>query len=579
MRKKLLIVITVVLLQICFFCNCNTAPSNSTSISTDPKVIASGEALFNQACSGCHNFRQDGIGPHLRGLTNKVSADWIHRFIADPEQILSSDDERGKQLFARYKTVMPSFNQLTEEEVNSIIAYLHTHQLSAKQVAEERNAILNPIADTIKFSGIVVNLEPLAQLPSSSDSGKKPLARITKVGLQPGSENLFILDLRGRLYMQQGKNFKVYMDMAELKPKFIHKPGLGTGFGSFAFHPAFKKNGLLYTTHTEPAGAARADFSYEDSIKVTLQWVLTEWKIPNPGSDSFSGTARELMRVNMVTGQHGVQEITFNPYSKNSYPDYNHLYIGIGDGASVENGYPFLTQSLQRIWGTVLRINPEGRNSANRQYGIPADNPFAQHTDSKTVREIYAYGFRNPHRITWSKSGNMLVSNIGHGNIESINLILPGQNYGWPIREGRFVVNPSGDLNKVYALPANDSTYKFSYPVVEYDHDEGKAISGGYEYLGNAIPELKGKLLFGDIPLGRLFYVDVNDIKPGKQAEIEEWRISISDTLRTLEQLCSDRRVDLHFGRDSHGELYILTKADGRVYKLQSLRTQSSKSQ
>jgi len=272
----------------------------------------------------------------------------------------------------------------------------------------------------------------------------------------------------------------------------------------------------------------------------------------------------------MVTGIHGVQEITFNPLSKPGDEDYGLLYIGVGDGGSVEEGYPFLAHSNEKIWGTILRIDPMGRNSVNSQYGIPPQNPFAQNQNNKTLEEIYAYGFRNPHRITWSKSGKMLACNIGHGNIESVNLIMPGHDYGWPIREGTFVLNPYGDLNKVYPLPSNDSIYKITYPVAEYDHDEGKAISGGFEYWGTIIPQLKGKYLFGDIPTGRLFYVDMADIKLGKQAPIKEWKISINGSQKTLKELCGTDRVDLHFGRDAKGDLYIMTKADGKVYKLMS---------
>src|SRR5437868_8383289 len=106
-----------------------------------------------------------------------------------------------------------------------------------------------------------------------------------------------------------------------------------------------------------------------------------------------------------------------------------------------------------------------GRNSANGHYGIPPDNPFAHSQNTKELGEIYAYGFRNPHRIAWNKSGKMLVFNIGQANIESVNLILPGHNYGWPTREGNFLFDPNGDLSKVYPLPANDSIYKITYPV------------------------------------------------------------------------------------------------------------------
>ncbi len=181
--------------------------------------------------------------------------------------------------------------------------------------------------------------------------------------------------------------------------------------------------------------------------------------------------------------------------------------------------------------------------------------------------EIYAYGFRNPHRFTWSKNGEMIACNVGHANIESIDLIKAGHDYGWPIREGSFLVNPYGDLKRIYSVPVNDSVYRITYPVAEYDHDEGKAISGGYEYLGT-IPALKGKFLFGDIPTGRLFYINMADIKQGRFATIMEWRVSLNGEVKTLKELCGNDRVDLHFGRDAKGELYIMTKADGKIYKL-----------
>lgn len=299
-----------------------------------------------------------------------------------------------------------------------------------------------------------------------------------------------------------------------------------------------------------------------------MQWVLTEWKVKDPAADSFAGTSRELFRADMVSGIHGVQEITFNPLAKPGDEDYGLLYIGVGDGGSVENGYPFLATDQDKIWGTILRIDPLGRNSINGKYGIPPKNPFVLQQHRQIPGEIFASGFRNPHRITWAKNGDMLVCNIGQHHIESVNLIAPGKDYGWPIREGRFVIDPNGDINNVYPLPADDSIYKITYPVAAFDHDEGVAISGGLEYWGHEIPQLKGKYFFGDIPSGRLFYISTADIQQGKQAAIEEWRISIDGTPTTLKDACKSTRVDLHFGRDAKGELYILTKADGKLYKL-----------
>ncbi|HRI22455.1 MAG TPA: PQQ-dependent sugar dehydrogenase [Panacibacter sp.] len=566
--KKIIVAITAFILLL-HVSSCNTGTGPGNNITSDSATIAAGETSFNQYCSGCHNFRQDAIGPQLSGITTRKSVDWLEHFIKNPQQIISSGDAHAQEVFKKYKVPMPSFDMLNEAQLNGIIAFLNVHKSVTAKVAESKgNALQNPIPEPIKVSNLVVNLRLLTQFPASGDSGKMPLTRITKIGLKPNDANLFVLDLRGKLYKLQNNKPTVYMDMAKLKPKFINQPGLATGFGSFAFHPDFAENGLLYTTHTEPPNSAKADFSYADSIKVTLQWVLTEWKADDPNASTFSGTGRELLRINFVTGIHGVQEITFNPLAKPADEDYGLLYIGVGEGGAVEEGYPFIAHSKENIWGTVLRIDPAGKNSSNGQYGIPPQNPFVRDANSKTLKEIYAYGFRNPHRITWSKAGQMLVSNVGHGNIESLNLILPGLDYGWPIREGSFVVNPYGDLNKIYPLTSNDSIYRITYPVAEYDHDEGKAISGGYEYLGNNIPALQGKFLFGDIPTGRLFYVDMADIKQGRQASIKEWNIAINGKEKTLKVLCGSDRVDLHFGRDAKGELYILTKADGRVYKL-----------
>jgi glucose/arabinose dehydrogenase/cytochrome c2 len=558
--------------------SCNTGTSLKTAdISTDTVIIAKGETSFNKNCGGCHNFKQDGIGPQLGGLTDSVSVEWIQRFVNDPKKVIESGDGRAHELLKKYKITMPSFSNFTKDEINSLIAFLNTHKLPGSKLTKNDSSISNPIPDPIRLSNLTVDLEMVTQIPPSIDSGRIPAARITKLDFEPHTGNTFIVDLRGKLYKLQNNKPTVYMDIAKLKPKFIHEPRVATGFGSFAFHPDFAKNGLLYTTHAEAPGSGKADFRYADSIKVTLQWVLTEWKTATPNATTFSGTSRELFRVNMVTGMHGVQEIAFNPLSKPGNKDYGLLYVCVGDGAAVEEGYPFIAHSTDKVWGTILRLNPAGSNSVNGQYGIPADNPFAGEVSTK-LGEIYAYGFRNPHRISWTKSGQLLACNIGQGNIEAIDLVLPGHDYGWPIREGNFVLNPQGDLNKIYPLAANDSIYKITYPIAAYDHDEGIATCGGLEYWGESIPQLKGKYLFGDIATGRLFYINIADIKLGKMAQVMEWKISIKGISHTLKELCKNDRADLHFGRDATGELYILTKTDGKVYKLTSanLNTQNA---
>lgn len=574
MKKVILILFSSLLIPI-YFLSCNNSNhTDNNGISTDSTSVARGEAIFTKDCSGCHNFRQDGIGPQLAGITADVPVDWIRHFILDSKKMIDSGDTRAVQLYKKHGVAMPSFSTFSEEEVKDIIAFLNIHKKRDRAVLNDSTlALNNPIPDTVGLSHLVVGLKLFTQMPASGTKGKLPLARITKLDYEPKTDNIFILDLRGKLYKMKDNKPVVYMDIAKLKPKFINEPGLGTGFGSFAFHPDFVNNGLLYTTHTEAAGSAKADFSFADTIKVAMQWVLTEWKTKSPDAATFSGTSRELLRVNVPSPIHGFQEVAFNPLAAPDNKDYGMLYLGVGEGGSVDGGYPFLAHSKHKIWGTILRIDPKGNNSANHRYGIPPDNPFVESKDGQVVKEIYAWGFRNPHRITWTKSGDMLVSHIGGANIESIDLIEPGHDYGWPIREGTFVLNPYGNLTRVYSLPANDSSYHITYPVAQYSHNgHAAAIAGGFEYWGNRIPQLKGKFLFGDISSGRLFFIELADIQQGKQSTIKEWRVSVNDVQKTLKQLCGNDRVEVRLGRDAKGELYILTKADGKVYQLVSAK-------
>ncbi|MDH5604091.1 MAG: cytochrome C, partial [Cyclobacteriaceae bacterium] len=143
-----------------------------------------------------------------------------------------------------------------------------------------------------------------------------------------------------------------------------------------------------------------------------------------------------------------------------------------------------------------------------------------------------------------------------------------GDDCGWPVREGAFTINPAGNMDVVFALPGEDSMYHYAYPVAQYDHDEGDAISGGFDYTGNDVPALRGKYVFGDVVSGRLFFVEVNQLERGKMAPVYEWQVSLDGVTKPLREICDNKRVDLRFGKDAHGNLYVFTKADGKVYRL-----------
>ncbi|AQG79831.1 PQQ-dependent sugar dehydrogenase [Spirosoma montaniterrae] len=529
---------------------------------TDKQTIAKGQQLFGQNCSACHNFLQKGIGPNLSRVTADVSYAWLRKFIRNAPDVIGQGDARATRLVAEYNQIMPAFPTLNDADVRALMAYIHHN----KKLTTDKNesfgtAIADPVPAKIAKGGLRLTLEEVVTAPASAT--QTPAARINKMLVLPGqTERTFVVDLRGALYEMAGVTLQPYFRLPDHRPNFIHAPGLATGFGSFAFHPAFYQNGLLYTTHTEKARTAPANFAYADSIKVTLQWVLTEWKTTAPTATTFVGTGRELLRIDMVSAIHGVQEITFNPLAKPGTPDYGLLYVGVGDGGCTENGHYELCQDSTRLWGKVLRIDPRGTNSRNGQYGIPVSNPLA----GRAGGEIFCRGFRNPNRICWAPNGTMLVSDIGQANMEEINAVVAGANYGWPDREGTFVMNYRGAMDKSYPLPGNDAAYRYAYPAIQYDHDEGKAVSGGFVYTGN-IALLTGKYLFGDIVNGRVFYVEGNQLKPGQQAIIQEFDLDIAGRPVTFQALCGSKKTDLRFGIGPGQGLYLFTKTDGKIYR------------
>ena len=541
--------------------------TEEASFMGDELSVQHGQELFNQHCAACHNFQENGIGPNLSGVTSEVDKEWLVSFISNAPKMIESGDERANQLYEKYNLYMPTFDRLPEEQIEHILGFIHKFSEGERRSQNNRpGGLLNPIAEKIPTSDLTLVLEELLTVPASAEA--PPLARINKLlAIESNQgERLFIHDLRGKLYEIVDNTPRVYLDMVAEQPAFIDNPGFATGFGSFAFHPDFEKNGLFYTTHTEPKDAAPADFAIDDSIRVTLQWVLTEWKTDDPQADAFSGTYRELLRADMYGGAHGFQELTFNPLPTPGEADYGMLYLGVGDGSAALAGYPFLCNNKGKIWGTVLRIDPMGRNSANGQYGIPEDNPFVNDPDA--LGEVWALGFRNPHRISWDRtgSGKMFITTIGQHSVEEVNLGVAGANYGWPEREGTFLFDVLANRELVYPLPAQDSGY--TYPVAQFDHDEGNAVSGGFVYAGTKIPSLKGKYIFGDIPRGKLFYTEVDAMQLGQQAPIYKMGVELNGQKTDLETITQSRRVDLRFGTDRAGELYIFTKSNGSLYKV-----------
>jgi len=448
--------------------------------------------------------------------------------------------------------------------------------------------------------------ETRGKFPADQDVNPSGWARVSFVRDLPDGRR-FANDSRGFLYLLDANNQPhVYADVAAAFPNSVYNR-LESGFIGFAFHPEFARNGLFYTIHAErgpgnpktpdfiPIGYGVKDASYHN--------IITEWHATNPAANTFEGTRRELLREAHVVANltHPMGAVEFNPTAKPGDADYGLLYTsgsdhGFSNGGGPNASNPSQTQRLDTVMTAILRIDPRSPSVTHGQkglgdYTIPMANKFAADGDPKTLGEIYAYGFRNAHRLSWDmEDGTMFASDIGMDNVEEINIVRNGENYGWMRREGIWENGrpKGGALNELYPLPAEilDGRQKdgFTYPVAIYDHDEGRAVTDGFAYHGR-IAALRGKFVFGDIQTGRIFASDLAAMKkaddgiPQTVAPVEEIQLYVRDasgqrtdvSLRQLVEKTMGKslpRADLHIGRSRDGELFITSRQDGMIRML-----------
>ena len=423
--------------------------------------------------------------------------------------------------------------------------------VTAAEGTECGDPLEDPIPESIKPASREIRLETVASGLTAPNWG-------TSV---PGCPNL-----RDRLVVtdQDGSLWAVDVKTGEKSPlldvadRLVSLGGFGPGTSDergllgVAFHPEFAANGLLYTYTSEP------DFGFADFSTMPAgespnhQSVLSEWQIPDPCTPSSvvdPDSRREIVRIDQPQFNQNGGCLVFGPDRQ--------LYVSLGDGGAADdrgdghvpggNG-----QDPSNVLGTILRIDPDGDDSANGQYGIPPDNPFVG--ESGFLDEIFAYGLRNPFRFSFDdRTGEMYIADVGQNDIEEINLGVAGGNYGWRIKEGSFCFCPNGnDPGFVFECEPGDAPEDVIDPIAEYDHDEGVAIIGGFVYRGEEPAWLRGRYVFGDYShpesgSGRLFYLKKNN-------RLREFQFTDRETLGFNV---------LGFGQDSRRELYVLANETG----------------
>ena len=421
--------------------------------------------------------------------------------------------------------------------------------------------VANPAPATPQPAQVAIDLQEVATLPSTGGTA----ARVNFVSTIPGSNRLAMPDLNGPLHVLDGGQRRTYLNVRSTFGDFVDSPGLGTGFGFVAFHPRFAQNGKFYTVHTE-AGAALGSRTptLPSPSDAKVHGVLTEWTATNPAAATFAGTRREVLRVGYREFNHSLQQIGFNPLAAPGSAEETLLYIGSGDGEAPPN-FTDRPQNLGVPQGKLLRIDPTGSNGPGSRYGIPAANPFVGRAGA--LGEVYAYGLRNPHRFSWDPAdGRMFLGMIGEKRVDSVYEVQAGDNFGWNLREGAYEFRRSDPTN-VYPLPAGDTG--FTYPVLQIGRQVGVSLVGGFVYRGSAAPALQGRYLFGDIVSGALREAQASAlVRGGPEPQFRTVQVRVGGRTTTLRDLVDDDRVDLRFGQDAAGELYLTSKANGKVWRV-----------
>jgi hypothetical protein len=182
-------------------------------------------------------------------------------------------------------------------------------------------------------------------------------------------------------------------------------------------------------------------------------------------------------------------------------------------------------------------------------------------------KEIWAYGFRNPHRFSWELTAKrrLIAADIGESNVEEINIIEKGGDYGWSTIEGKMGIDILTDAKVVYKV-SKDFLASYKLPFGQFDHMDGKAISGGFVYQGD-LQELKDKYVFGDIVSGKLFYMNINESL--SDSTIYDLTIIKNGMKTSIQQMSNLTRAHMRIGYDQYsGDLFVMTKADGMVRRV-----------
>jgi glucose/arabinose dehydrogenase len=390
---------------------------------------------------------------------------------------------------------------------------------------------------------------------------------VTLVAPPDGSGRLFVVDQIGlvRVVSAAGELLaEPFLDLRDrivtLMPDFDERGLLG-----LAFHPDYATNGRLFVYYSAPlreGGPAGWDHTSH----------VSEFRVSADPNRADPGSERVVLQIDEPQFNHNAGTVLFGPDG--------YLYISVGDGGGandVDLGHtPVIGngQDLTNLLGKILRIDVDGAEP----YAIPDDNPFVGTIGRD---EIFAYGLRNPYRMSFDRGGDrdLLIADAGQNLWEEVNLGTSGANYGWNIKEGTHCFDPNNP--DVSPEECRDTGYLLDDPlvdpVIEYQNHHqpngvGSAAVGGHVYRGAALPQFRGRYIFGDWSAHHFDEAEgvLLIARPRRQGlwDVAELRILDRPEGRLGQYV-------LGFGEYGTGELYVLATDNvgpagttGKVYRI-----------
>lgn len=385
----------------------------------------------------------------------------------------------------------------------------------------QRDAVADPpqvgIENRVAWTTTRITGSPEVPLPYVTEQAFPALKfnRCLDLTKAPGSDRLFVVEQGGKIF-----SFRNTPDVkaADLVVDLAKDVAGVQAIYALEFHPDFQKNRYCYvcyiTKQNLEDGTHIARFRVTDTDPPTID------------------VASETTILTWLSGGHNGCCLKFGHDGC--------LYVSTGDGSGPNPPDSRRAgQDVSNLLSCILRIDVD-HSDDGKNYRIPADNPFV---DLKGARgEIWAYGFRNPWRMSFDrKTGDLWVGDVGWELWEMLNRVERGGNYGWSVVEGRQSTNPEWPRGPTPILP----------PTIEVPHSESSSITDGLTYYGSRLKELHGHHIYSDYDTGKFWGFRFENGKVVGHREL-------ADTTHRV----------VGFGEDNLGEFYILDHTAGTIHQL-----------